>query len=418
MSYIGRQPTVGNFQICDAISVVNGQAAYTMQVGSVNVLPETANHMIVSLNGVIQKPNSSFTVSGSTITFSSNLVTNDVIDFIQILGDVLDLGVPSDATVTNAKTNFVSTSSAAGLQIKGDGTTDGTLQLNCSQNSHGIKIKSPPHSASASYTLTMPNNDGDANQVLTTNGSGVLSFAAATISGNVTTIDSIFKTDLKIGEDDQTKIDFETANEIHIDTNNAERMRIDSAGTVRMLSDNLGANPSSSNQGITFRNNGSTARTIELGISATGNSTVVNFINGNGGVGTIQLNGSATAYNTSSDYRLKENVDYTFDATTRLKQLKPARFNFIADDTKTVDGFIAHEVSSIVPEAISGEKDAVKVWKDDEELPEGVSVGDNKLDADGNTIMDIQGIDQSKLVPLLVKTIQELEARITALENA
>ena len=103
MSYIGRKPTVGNFQICDAISVVNGQAAYTMQVGSVNVLPETANHMIVSLNGTIQKPNSSFTVSGSTITFSSNLVTNDVIDFIQILGDVLDLGVPSDATVTTAK---------------------------------------------------------------------------------------------------------------------------------------------------------------------------------------------------------------------------------------------------------------------------------------------------------------------------
>jgi len=179
MSYIGRKPTVGNFQICDAISVVNGQAAYTMQVGSVNVLPETANHMIVSLNGVIQKPNSSYTIAGAVITFSSNLVTGDVINFIQILGDVLNVGTVSDATITNAKTNFVSTSSAAGLQIKGDGTTDGTLQLNCSQNSHGIKIKSPPHSAGASYTLTMPNNDGDANQVLTTNGSGVLSFAAA-----------------------------------------------------------------------------------------------------------------------------------------------------------------------------------------------------------------------------------------------
>ena len=103
MAYIGTKPTIGNFQICDAISVVNGQAAYTMQVGSVNVLPQSANHMIVSLNGVIQKPGSSFTVSGSTITFASNLVTNDVIDFIQILGSVLDLGVPSDATVTAAK---------------------------------------------------------------------------------------------------------------------------------------------------------------------------------------------------------------------------------------------------------------------------------------------------------------------------
>ena len=134
--------------------------------------------------------------------------------------------------------------------------------------------------------------------------------------------------------------------------------------------------------------------------------------------GNISINSSAVAYNTSSDYRLKENVDYTFDATTRLKQLKPARFNFIADDTKTVDGFIAHEVTSVVPEAITGTHNEVKVWKDGEELPEGVSVGDNKLDADGNTIPDYQSIDQAKLVPLLVKTIQELEARITTLENA
>ncbi len=83
-------------------------------------------------------------------------------------------------------------------------------------------------------------------------------------------------------------------------------------------------------------------------------------------------------------------------ATERLKQLNPSRFNFIADADTTVDGFIAHEVQAIVPEAISGEKDAV--------------------DADGNP--EYQGIDQSKLVPLLVATIKELEARITALENA
>jgi len=103
MAYIGKTPVIGNFQVCDAISVVNGQAAYTMQVGGVNVSPESANHMLVSLNGILQAPTSSFTVSGSTITFASNLVTGDVIDFIQILGNVLDLGVPSDNTVTTAK---------------------------------------------------------------------------------------------------------------------------------------------------------------------------------------------------------------------------------------------------------------------------------------------------------------------------
>ena len=105
MAYIGKTPTVGNFQVCDAISVVNGQAAYTLQVGGVNVAPESANHMLVSLNGILQKPGSSFTISGSTMTFASNLTTGDVIDFVQILGNVLDIGQPSDDTVTAAKLN-------------------------------------------------------------------------------------------------------------------------------------------------------------------------------------------------------------------------------------------------------------------------------------------------------------------------
>jgi hypothetical protein len=105
MPYIGKTPTVGNFQVCDAISVVNGQAAYTLQVGGANVAPESANHMLVSLNGILQKPGSSFTISGSTMTFASNLATGDVIDFVQILGNVLDIGQPSDDTVTAAKLN-------------------------------------------------------------------------------------------------------------------------------------------------------------------------------------------------------------------------------------------------------------------------------------------------------------------------
>ena len=121
MAYIGKTPTVGNFQVCDAISVVNNQAAYTMQVGSVNVSPESANHMIVSLNGVIQKPTDAFTVSGSTITFASNLVTGDVINFIQILGNVLDLGVPSDSTVSIAKLTATGTKNSTTF-LRGDNT--------------------------------------------------------------------------------------------------------------------------------------------------------------------------------------------------------------------------------------------------------------------------------------------------------
>ena len=103
MSYIGKQPVVGNFQVCDSISVVNGQAAYTLQVGGSNVEPESPNHMLVSLNGVLQAPTSSYTVSGATLTFASNLATNDSIDFVMLLGNVLDIGTPSDGTVTEPK---------------------------------------------------------------------------------------------------------------------------------------------------------------------------------------------------------------------------------------------------------------------------------------------------------------------------
>ena len=116
-------------------------------------------------------------------------------------------------------------------------------------------------------------------------------------------------------------------------------------------------------------------------------------------VGSISVTTTATAYNTSSDYRLKENVTPVSDGITRLQQLKPSRFNFIADPDTVVDGFLAHEVQTIVPEAITGEKDAV--------------------DDEGNPVY--QGIDQSKLVPLLTAALQEaigeiesLKARLTA----
>ena len=104
MAYIGRPSIVGNFVKLDAISVVNGQAAYTMQNNSANFADySTVNQFLVSLNGTIQSPGSSFTVSGSTLTFASNLATGDVIDFIIVFGNSLSAGTPTDATVSTAK---------------------------------------------------------------------------------------------------------------------------------------------------------------------------------------------------------------------------------------------------------------------------------------------------------------------------
>ena len=209
-------------------------------------------------------------------------------------------------------------------------------------------------------------------------------------------------------------------NALEFHTNETERKRIDTNGNIifnssvyrtadaRLVTSHDG----NAQVGFAIRSTSSVAQSEKMIQFKKDNTSGVTE------VGTITSNRTSTAYNTSSDYRLKENVSYNFDATTRLKQLKPARFNFKVDADTTVDGFLAHEVQSIVPEAITGTHNELEVWEEGEQLPDGVSVGDNKLDEDGNTIPKYQGIDQSKLVPLLVKTIQELEARITALENA
>lgn len=127
------------------------------------------------------------------------------------------------------------------------------------------------------------------------------------------------------------------------------------------------------------------------------NDAFIRFDNSSGTqVGGITRSGSSTVYATSSDHRLKENLADITDGITRLKQLDPKRFNFIADeDDTTVDGFLAHEVQTVVPEAITGTH--------------------NEVDSEGEPVY--QGIDQSKLVPLLTAALQEAVAKIETLET-
>ena len=135
----------------------------------------------------------------------------------------------------------------------------------------------------------------------------------------------------------------------------------------------------------------------------TSDGSILTFNRDNTQVGDIFVSTTATSYVTTSDYRLKENVTPVTDGINRLQQLKPSRFNFIAEPGKTMDGFLAHEAAEVVPECVTGEKDAI--------------------DADGNPVY--QGIDQAKLVPLLTAALQEaigeiesLKARVAALESA
>ena len=100
--YIGKKPQIGNYQTCDSISAT-ATDTFNLLVGGVAVSPISAHHCLVSLNGILQAPISSYTIVGSTIVFASALTTSDSIDFITILGSTLDTGTPSDGTVTNAK---------------------------------------------------------------------------------------------------------------------------------------------------------------------------------------------------------------------------------------------------------------------------------------------------------------------------
>jgi hypothetical protein len=190
-------------------------------------------------------------------------------------------------------------------------------------------------------------------------------------------------------------------------TANTERMRINNNGVLLIGQTTSGRVAGDNVEGVVIdpRSNQfslqacSTNTPLELGLKNTGN--IVNFYQNGAVVGTISVTATNTAYNTSSDYRLKEDWQPMSGAITRLNLLKPVNFAWKVDGSR-VDGFLAHEAQEVVPECVTGTKDAV--------------------DKDGKP--EYQGIDQGKLVPLLTAALQEavaeinsLKARVEALES-
>jgi hypothetical protein len=175
-----------------------------------------------------------------------------------------------------------------------------------------------------------------------------------------------------------------------------EVMRIDSGARVMMGTNSLTSMTSGADEGFSYLTGAkslflSCNQNGSLWVRRTGdNGTAATFYRQNANVGTISVTTTATAYNTSSDYRLKQNVEPMVGGLAKLAALAPKTFEFINDPGVKVDGFIAHEVQAVVPQAVTGEKD-----------------GD-----------EMQGLDHSKLVPVLVAAVQELSAKVAALEAA
>ena len=282
-----------------------------------------------------------------------------------------------------------------------------TLRLNGSSSGY-TEIDAP--AAAGSNTLTLPTGNGSANQFIK-NGStaGELEYSSMTedSSDNIICTARVDATQFRCtddgtaslpsinpGLDNDTGLYRPGANTIGFSTAGTERVRIASNGYLLQGTTSLGT--VGSVNGFQASNH--------LGVSSTGasifsrrssNGTVIHLRRDTTNVGSISVTTSATSFNTSSDHRLKENVVDLDGAIDRVKQLAPKRFNFIVDADTTVDGFLAHEAQTVVPEAVTGTH--------------------NEVDDDGNPVM--QGIDQSKLVPLLTAALQEAIAEIETLKT-
>ena len=322
------------------------------------------------------------------------------------------------------------------LQLEGTSTADSSISLKCNTNgttAPTVRFGKSRGTAVGSDTVVQ---DGDE--------LGVIVFAGAdgtdTETQGAVIIAAVDGT--PGGNDLPTRLQFNVTADGASST--TQQMRISANGRT-----DLGTGPQSNGAKLTLNYTSTTEGGLRCSDTVTsGTHTQIQFLRGGTQVGKIECaNQSSTAYVTTSDYRMKENVSYSWDGTTRLKQLKPARFNFKEEfdsDKTTVDGFIAHEVSSIVPEAITGTKDATKTITNVVKNASGDVIGENIPEADWTagkaadpqlypsdstwsasaTVPDYQGIDQAKLVPLLVKTVQEqqviienLQSRVTTLEG-
>ena len=445
MAYIGTSPSNGVRRVHTYTATANQTTFTGSSTEGVALTYADTNYIDVFQNGVLLGSADYTSTSGTSVVLAQGASVSDLV--VIVVYDVFSVADTVSKTSGGTFDGGVTVSGAftsQGIDDNADATAitiDSSERVGIGMTSPTAKLSLPAQASGDSGVArfaiesAVDSNDFTIAQYEDTNGTytQIGQNVSLNSGGNTIVLDSGHKTaSIILDGRSNGAILFQTG------ANNAsgENYRIEHSGNHRWQhSSGDPSSFSSSAIGFQLTTSGQTV------FATTGNTGYVNrtnyssgtiyynifMVNGSSTVGSITYNGSATAFNTSSDYRLKESVTYDFDATSRLKQLKPSRFNFIGK-SETVDGFLAHEVSSIVPEAITGEKDGVEdvgtVQTSDgtvvhTDIPEDkFPLEENQTWTKTGTQPVYQQIDQAKLVSLLVKTIQELEARITALESA
>ena len=342
------------------------------------VIKSSSEHLTLNADG-----------AGKEIKFQANGVE---VASISSTGNLTSTGIDDNATSTAIT---IDNSGNVGI---GTNSPDAALDI---EKGNGAAVR-----------ITLPNGGTTIGDVL----SSFETFSQDTSSTPSNTVRSSMRTIAADLYGWQNMLTFGTTG---VDGVNVERMRIANNGKVT-----IGTTAQYGKLTATSTTNG-TFGIASIGTDYAKSSRVTSgagyadfFYTGTGSTfaGYIYANGGTTTYATASDYRLKENVVPMTGSIDRLKALKPSKFNFIGED-KTVDGFLAHEAQSVVPECVHGTKDGMK----DEEYEVTPAVMDGETVVTEavmgtRSVPDYQGIDQSKLVPLLVASLQEAVAKIESLE--
>ena len=442
MAYVGQGIKGGTFSVLDTSGNTYNGSNVTFDLGTQVGSPA---QLLVSHDGVIQKPVTDYTIAtgGTQITFTTAPASGASIFITEISGAVgapMNRDINGDELILDADADTSITADTDDqIDIRIAGADDFQFTANTFTAQSGSTITTPTLGVVSAKDLgaglhiktadsgASVDSAGDELVIEGSGASGMTILSGTSSSGSIYFGDS--------GDNDIGYVVYNhSTNALMLGANTGEGLRVTgdgvvSIGTTETAYGNL---TDAGDNGIVLTDGSAsiiaTNQSNPLVLARTNadnnNRDILNFNRNGSTCGQITGTNDTTTYATSSDYRLKENVTYTWDATTRLKQLKPARFNWISDSTNTlVDGFLAHEVTSIVPQAVTGEKDGMEVetiYTADDVETQGDSpskkVGDTKTYS--STKIKPQGIDPSKLVALLVKTVQELEVRIKTLEDA